>query len=122
MQLVFFVYFKDAHLCILSSSECDIMCPFLHQHDISVRLYIFIPFCTFLFFFSHFFRFLPCLTSFCLQCKMLHMVCVCAQKLVTATTSHCLWVDSLLSEDVCVRAWSVCVYVRTCGCGSLCYC
>ncbi len=86
------------------------MCPFLHQHDISVRLYIFIPFCTC---FSHFFSSSMshhfCFLSVCNVNCFIWCVCVCAHKLVMAPTSHCLGLVCCWVEDVCVsvraRVW-----------------
>lgn len=83
------------------------MYSFLHQHDISVRLYIFIPFCTC---FSHLFSSSMshhfCFLSVCNVNCFIWCVCVCAHKLVMASTSHCLWVGLLLG-------WGcVCVSVR----------
>ncbi len=80
------------------------MCPFLHQHDISVRLYIFIPFCTC---FSHFFSSSMshhfCFLSVCNVNCFIWCVCVFVHisllwhPHLTVFGLVCCWV-----EDVCV--------------------
>lgn len=65
-----------------------------------------------------------CFLSVCNVNCFIWCVCVCAHKLVTASTSHCLWVDFAAGRGcvcvcLCVRA---CVCVCAFGSGSLCYC
>lgn len=74
------------------------------------------------FFFLSFFRSLPCLTSFCLQCKMLHMVCVFVHRSLLQHPHPTVF--GLIRCWVRMYVWCVyvCMCVCACGCGSLCYC